>query len=155
MATETLRFYILGNDERVACFARLGWCRDCNELVAIEHFASLADLEDLLAYRETNGPDEEDQEGAKLCQENLDVYFRRRNECLKTLIKWRRQRKSGPRCLKCASTNVADLVPIPGSGSEEFEHPGCGGVLRFQSGSLFQEESRQLLTSEGLPFRNT
>jgi hypothetical protein len=133
----------------------MGWCHDCNELVAIEHFAPLADYQDLLADRERNGPNEEDQDGAKLCKEDLNDYFRHRNELLRAMIEWRRRRKSPPRCLTCASTNIEELISIGESDSRGFEHPGCGGILRFQRGYVFIEERLQLLTSEGLPFTNT
>jgi predicted nucleic acid-binding Zn ribbon protein len=49
-------------------------------------------------------------------------------------LRWRRTRRSPPRCLECGSTNVESVPESSDQG--ELRHPSCGGVLSLTAMDL-------------------
>jgi hypothetical protein len=109
--------YRLSDGTKLVILEAPAWCPACERFVVAEDIPSVVSLEEELRGLQAGDSDLLDKwefvsNGAPVEQRIAEL--RRR-------IKWRRGRRSPPRCLHCGSLGI---VPIPGSG--ELTHPQTG-----------------------------
>lgn len=128
--------YLIGRNE-VTVSSALGWCHDCNDFQAIEHFDAERHWDEILECR---------KEIARLesllfpwKKRRLIRYQQAQIEASTQMLYVFAKRKGTEKCLECGSTHV---VPFDGDCSLKldlgayvyigekstgFFHPGCGG----------------------------
>lgn len=109
------------------------WCARCATVVDAEILPTLDDLRQELHEFERGGPRREAfmKDASGFADPELILKFT--VDSLRATFTWRTMRTSAPRCLVCASDQIA-YVPWDVGGESEamsIPHPGCGGVLQF------------------------
>jgi hypothetical protein len=151
------RAYALGPSEHAPLLARSAWCDACANVVPVEWILSLETLQQLSndgGASRTNG-DEVEKLRFILWGEVEKVFVgslgglteERFARILRGLLRWRQQRQSPPRCLRCGSTAIR-FFPDDGAG---LPHGSCGGQLLQVGWGLCEpaEEFAELYTVEG------
>lgn len=113
-----------------------GWCRQCNDVCAIEELPDFGDLvERLLRAREKLGRVVNGEaafaSGNRLISRDLwstVQELRADVEQAQAAVDWMAIRSSGPRCLRCGSLEISPLDRV-GEERSAAIHPGCGGRL--------------------------
>lgn len=125
--------------------ANLGWCFACRDCVAVEFVPDLAQLVDELAAerRKASGHAADNE-----LPNNHLVWAEAR-------VHWRRGRNSPARCLKCASTNIRELMNCYESRKGDIlgEHPNCcgGGKLLVDRIGFVNYIGWTIYDAEGFP----
>jgi hypothetical protein len=128
-----LRYYVVpwqeeGIDlfDRIPCHDEEGWCPRCGRLRPVEPIPSVDHLERMKQIVVQTGLSDWDREWVAQNGQNVQEVLRRRLTRFDQWIRWRKGRKSPPKCFSCGS---AEAEPLQG-GADGFLHPGCGGIFR-------------------------
>lgn len=118
--------YRLVDGSRLPIWQTAVWCSQCHDFEPGEKIPSITSLRKLLL--------------STLVARLLSRPSLHRIKDLRRRIKWRRARRSPPRCLTCGGT---DLYLLPRD--SEFVHPETGERMRYRGGSLLccEGESRK------------
>jgi hypothetical protein len=157
LLTGSGRRYSYCEGQHLPLFARLAWCEACRKVVEAEELPPLEDIQRELENSAVEEPFDLDAwhkaevgqlwpaagnelRSNKVRHGVLDVldwpwkHVSRQEylAVLACLIRWRRERRSGPRCLLCGSVKIHYLENAPAveECSEMLAHPGCQGRLR-------------------------
>ena len=118
-------YYLINRTEKVRMDRTWGWCDHCNSFEPIEVLPDPERIRSAIERKKKNGNDNDTGYYSLLSIEELE-----------SLLDWRLNRISPPRCLKCAKFDVRYLDLSLGDSSarviDDFPHPGCGGRLVLQ-----------------------
>ncbi len=142
-----LACYRLSQREAIPIFAELAWCHACRRVVQAEKFVGVEEIRQELLRTGDWLPFSLDRYGegewvhleywlSRVDSKCLNSARTRRKayvRLLRSMLRWRRERRSPPRCLTCGSTKLEYFTA--GDGVSVFAtlvHPGCGGVISFR-----------------------
>jgi hypothetical protein len=135
--TGDYRFYVVPwQGEGVELFDRVhssdqeGWCRRCRRLRPMESIPDIALLERMKEVMAVAGLSPLDRKLAAEDSRGEQGELQRQLARIDEWIRWRKERRSPPKCFACGSTEV-EPVNQAKSGGEGLRHPGCGGVFRI------------------------
>lgn len=123
--------YRLPDGAAVAIISDLAWCPQCATVVEAElEIPSLADLVQELEECENDGPAAKAylKDAAELRDpfEALDYHV----QVLRERVRWRRLRRSSPRCLRCGEHGFEPLGRF--TNPHTMPHPNCVGMLTLR-----------------------
>src|SRR5262249_41016888 len=126
------RAYALGPSEHAPLLARSAWCDACADLALVEWILPLDRLQQLVdAGGAIRLMREEFEKLRFILRGEVEKVFvgspggltdERSARILRGLLRWRKQRRSPPRCLRCGSTAIRSF-PDDGAG---LPHGSCG-----------------------------
>jgi hypothetical protein len=135
--TGDYRFYLVPwQDEKVAlfdrvpCFDQEGWCGRCRRLRPIESLPDIALLERMKEVLAVTGLPRLDRELAGQDGRTEQEELQRRLAEIDERVRWRKERRSPPKCFACGSVEVEPVEEAKRDG-KGFRHPGCDGVFRI------------------------
>ena len=130
-------YYEFEDGSHLAMHSAPVWCRHCGKVTHAEDIESLAELDERIARMEAF--DAERHERLSTFNDPAStVAFRGAGESLDNARKrrlWRERRWSGPRCIRCGSTDIAVFpynrqIPSPcGAGTVEMKIIGICGTM--------------------------
>ncbi len=140
--------YCLSDGRFVSIARNLAWCSSCNNFAPVEYLPDEKELEEKLVaasdqLKIKQQPKEYRAYGlikrlAWPKASELKFYEQDLDEA-QASIDWRAARKSGPKCLRCGSSDI-DKKGLWDKKKREFysdiEHPGCGGELSIEDSGM-------------------
>lgn len=155
--TDSNRCYQLEKGSLALVYTRLGWCFSCNRVVEAEDLISEKEIVEELKSAASEEPFDLamwHQTRMKEYWANMEEYENyqdkvrdglvrilgwplkkvSRNEYLtglRTMLQWRSDRRSEPKCLVCAGTGIRYLEEDKKSWGW-ITHPGCGGRIEVE-----------------------
>lgn len=139
-------FYEFPDGIRFPLIRQLGWCEDCWTVVAMEDLATHTFFERKL---EAHRKERAKYGGLKMLIPSARLARQTADKAIAQLmehVRFRRQRSSPPKCLKCGSPHVSPLPHLawpakPGIYLRTgWTHPGCGGTMLTHGDEIFVSE---------------
>jgi hypothetical protein len=135
--TGDFRFYVVpwqGKDselfDRVHCWDQEGWCNRCRHLRPVEKIPDLALLILMREVKARTGLTDQEKELAAHSGQTQEEELQRDLARFDEQIRWRKERRSPPKCLVCGSQDVEALEAYVKAGGDR-THPGCGGSFQI------------------------
>lgn len=126
--------YRISSSLSIPLMVRWAWCHQCDGIRYVERIPDIKEIKQELRRSFWNVS--KWGEGIWRCTGATSRRHHRR--VLKSILAWRRNRKSPPRCLCCGSLDFEVF-----SGDLEFQgigtvpHPGCGGTIHCEISGLW------------------
>jgi hypothetical protein len=147
--TTSIGYYCLDDGTVIVRADQAAWCYDCRELRSAERLPNERRIADIISDIQANGLSDDDKEYAAFLSQNEDTYLAEMVFKWKACLKWRRARKSPPRCLECESTSLLLLNPDVEQALDSFAHPQCGGTFQSAGWWHSSQAAYQVLDPEG------
>ena len=132
--------YRIPDSQPIPLVGRWAWCNRCFDISQAEMLPMIGEIRAELraSLWNVSAWGEDVWRCTQAVAESEPISRRCHRRILRSMLEWRRHRRSPPRCLNCGTTDIQFASDDMGNtGVGTICHPNCAGMIHFELGAIW------------------